>query len=144
MGAAGMVHALELIHEMLTANGRLIDIHPNGEPPPITVRLGDERHLVGWVREESDYVSYGQADDALETAVARRLYTRDQQTTFAFTTYADDLPGLQSYLAENWSDGYIEPLVARRIEDLLHTALPDSGLILEEIIKITLLISTSK
>ena len=51
MEAEGMVHALKQIHGLLAPGGCLIDMHPNGEPPPITVRLGDEHHLVGWVRE---------------------------------------------------------------------------------------------
>lgn len=139
MGVAGMVHALELLHGLLTENGRLIDMHPNGEPAPITVRLGDEHHLVGWVREESDYITYEQADEALATAVSRHLFTVQTQTTFAFTTYADDLASIQTYLAENWSEATIEPLVARRIADLLQTPLPDSEVILEEIVKIALL-----
>ena len=65
-----MVHALKLIHQLLATNGRLIDIHPIGEPPPITIRLGDEHHLVGWMRETVEYDPYALAEEALETAVS--------------------------------------------------------------------------
>jgi len=132
-----MVHALKQIHGLLAVGGCLIDMHPNGEPPPITVRLGDEQHLVGWVREESDYDSYALADEALETAVSLDLYHQQVQETFAFITYCDTLPDLQQYLAAEWSDAHIEDLVAMQIESLMHSPIPDQEIILKEIVRIT-------
>ncbi len=134
-----MVHALERCHNLLAPQGRLIDIHPNGDPPPITVRLGAKHHLVGWVRETSDYDTYVLADDALQTAVSRNLYQQQAQETFAFTTYFDALPDLQHYLSAEWSNAYLEELVAMQIETIMHTPLPDQEIILKEIVKITLL-----
>ena len=58
MAPESMVHALNRIRGMLGVNGRLLDIHRNGEPPPIFVRLDEERQLTGWIQEESDYISY--------------------------------------------------------------------------------------
>ena len=116
-----MVHALKQIHSLVAPGGCLIDMHPNGEPPPITVRLGSEHHLVGWIRETIEYDPYELADEALETAVSLNLYNLRTQDTFAFTTTFDSLPDLQQYLAEEWSNGYIEDLVAmrKRRSDLL-------------------------
>ena len=140
-----MVHALHQIHGLLAPNGRLIDLHPNGEPPPITVRLGDDHHLVGWVREESDYDAYALADVALETVtsdelgtgVSQRLYRLQAQDTFAFITYFDTLPDLQRYLAAEWSDAYIEDLVAMQIESLMHSAIVEQEITLKEIVQIS-------
>jgi len=134
-----MVHALKQIHRLLTPTGRLIDMHPNGEPPPITVRLGEEQHLVGWVRELSDYEAYALADEALETAVSLNLYQVQTQETFAFITICDSLTDLQHYLANEWNDAYLEDLVAMQIESLMRTSTSDQEIILKEIIKIAYL-----
>lgn len=134
-----MGHALERIPELLAKNGRLIDMHPNGEPPPVSVRLGNEHHIVGWIRETTDYEKYALADEALDTAVSRNLYRWQIQDTFAFNTYFDALVDLQDYLAKEWSDGYIEDLVAMQIEDMMRSTIPDQEIILKEIVKIAYL-----
>ena len=132
-----MVHALQQIHGMLAPGGCLIDMHPNGEPPPITIRLGEERHLVGWVRENVEYDPYELADEALEASITQNLYHRQTEDEFAFITYFDTLPDLQQFLTEEWSDAYIEDLVAMQIESLMHNPNPDQEIILKEVVRIT-------
>ena len=132
-----MVHALERAQRLLKRNGRLIDIHPSGEPPPIEVRLGQEIYHVGWLCEEDDYIEYLQANEAIDEAVARHLYARERAGIFAYTTYADTLADLQSYLETEWHDAYIEDVVAGRIEDLMSSIEPDQELILRDEIQIT-------
>ena len=132
-----MVHALKQIHNLLSPTGRLIDMHPNGEPPPITVRIGEEQHLVGWVRELSDYEAYALADEALKTAVSRNLYQMQSQDTFAFITICDTLADLQHYLANEWSDAFLEDLVAMQIESMMRAPTSDTEIILKEIVKIS-------
>ena len=131
-----MVHALEQIHFLLKENGRLIDIHPQPEPPPIFVRLGADRHPVGWVRETDDYCEYAQADDALDEVVARGLYQWEQRGRFAFVTYADSIADLQTHLAETWNDAIIEDRVAQRTEELMASIEPEKEVILHEVIQI--------
>ncbi|MCZ7669606.1 MAG: hypothetical protein M5U34_21730 [Chloroflexi bacterium] len=131
-----MVHALEKIHTLLKPDGFLIDIHPTPEPPPIEVRLGAESHRVGWVREVDDYCEYVAADEALATAVSRKLYTWQKQGTFAFTTYADTILDLRHHLAETWTDAIIDDDVIRRTQDLMQTPELDKEVVLREAIKI--------
>jgi len=131
-----MVHALQKIHWLLAENGRLIDIHPNGEPPPIHIKLGDETHLAGWVQEYDDYASYEEAGAALETAVSEGLFVWEQQSKFAFTTYADSLEELQAYIATDWQNAYIEDAVVRRIAEWLDSIVPDKQIVLQEVINI--------
>lgn len=131
-----MVHALERAHRLLKGNGRLIDIHPLGEPPPIEVRLGPEIHPVGWLREEDDYIEYVQASQAIETVIKRGLFVQEKQGTFAHITYADTLADLQHYLAKEWQDAFIENVVAGRIEDLMSSIELDQELILRDVIQI--------
>ena len=68
-----MVHALEIIHGLLKKDGLLIDIHPNGEPPPIEVHVAGEVLLAGYLEEEADFVEYFEADGALADVTARGL-----------------------------------------------------------------------
>ena len=127
-----MVHALKQIQGWLKGDGHLIDIHPTGEPPPLHVQLGEERHLVGWVQEESDYVKYSQADEALNEAVQRGWFQVEQRQRVTFATYAPDLVSLRDHLREVWHDAQIEDLVAMQIESLLSNPTEDKELIVEE------------
>ncbi len=131
-----MVHALEQVHFLLKPDGILIDIHPQAEPPPIDVRLGEETQTVGWVREVDDYCEYVAADEALATAVSRNLYAWQKQDIFAFTTYADTILDLRDHLAETWTDAIIDNDVIRRSLDLMRTPEPEKEVILREVIKI--------
>jgi hypothetical protein len=136
MTAEGMVHALKKIHHLLTPTGTLIDMHPTGDPPPITVRLGNEQHLVGWIREAYEDNPYEQADEALTTAVSQNLYQRQTHDTFAFITYFDTLSDLQQYLEAEWTDAHFEDLVAMQIESMMQTPVPDKEIIIKEIVHI--------
>ena len=132
MAPESMVHALKQIQGLLVANGRLIDIHPNGEPPPLHVRLDDARHLVGWIQEGTDYIKYLQADKALRKAVQKGWYRETQRQLIAFATYATDLEALREHLHKNWQDAWIEDLVAMQIENHLNSIAHEKEIILEE------------
>ena len=132
MAPESMVHALKQIRGLLGENGRLLDIHPNGEPPPIFVRLNEERHLTGWIQEESDYISYAQAEDALQEAVQRGWFRREKRQLITFATYATDLETLREHLHQNWQDAWIEDLVAMQIENQLNSLARDKEIIVEE------------
>lgn len=136
MGAESMGHALTLIHPLLKPTGCLIDLHPSGEPPPVTVRIKDEQFVMGWVREESDYVTYDQANEALETAVSQKLYRWAGQDSFAFLTYFDTLKDLQDHLANDWVGAYLDDMVAMQIEARLQIPTEDKEILLEEVIRI--------
>ncbi|MEK6574726.1 MAG: hypothetical protein AABZ58_10500 [Chloroflexota bacterium] len=69
-----MVHALELARQLLLPNGRLLDLHPTGEPPPIEIRMGTEISRVGFLRETDDFVEYGLADAAVARVIREGLF----------------------------------------------------------------------
>lgn len=132
-----MVDALEKAHTLLRPGGQVVDIHPDGEPPPIVVRLGEETHLAGWLREEDDYVEYAQADAALATVVARGLFGWEAQSDFLFTTHAASIAELRAYLTQTWEDAIIDEGVAARATELLRSApLTDKEVVLRQRIKI--------
>ena len=96
------------------------------------MRLDDARHLTGWILEESDYVSYAQAEAALQEAVQRGWFWRQQRQRLTFATYADQLEELRNYLETTWLEARIEELVAMEIENQLSRLAHQKELIVEE------------
>jgi hypothetical protein len=144
MEPAGMVHALEKIHQLLELDGRLIDIHPTGDPPPIKVRIGQQTMSVGWMKETDDFVEYGQASDALAQVVGRGLFTVEREGTFEFVTCADSVSEWHEYLAKEWKDAILDAAVAAKAEELLSMPGPDREMILCEQVRIARLKSAGR
>jgi len=131
-----MVHALEKIHQLLEPDGRLIDIHPTGDPPPIGVRISQQTTVVGRMKETDDFVEYAQASDALAQVVRRGLFAVEREGTFEFVTHADSVSEWREYLAKEWKDAILDAAVAAKAEELLSVSGPDRELILREQIRI--------
>ena len=131
-----MVHALEIIHQLLRPHGKLIDIHPVGEPSPIEVRMGGQKILAGWLTETDDFVEYKQADDALAQAIRRRWFLVEREVTFPFITHADSLNELREYLAKEWKDAILDDTTARKVEELLASPERDKELLVHDRIHI--------
>jgi hypothetical protein len=136
MDATGMVHALEKIHQLLRPDGRLIDLHPIGEPSPLEVRIGERNILAGWVTESDDFVEYKQADVALEQVVQCGLFVVERESTLSFITYADSVAELREYMAKEWKDAILDEVSARKAEDLLNMAECGKELILRDQVRI--------
>jgi hypothetical protein len=136
MEPAGMVHALEKIRGLLEPDGRLIDIHPSGEPPPIEVRVGQRTIVVGWMKETDDFAEYAQASAALSQVVERGWFDVERKGAFEFITHADSVADLRDYLAKEWKDAILDEAVAARAEELLSAPEPDKELIVREQIRI--------
>ena len=134
-----MGHALKQIHKILAVNGRLIDMHPIGEPAPVTVHIGTEKHQAGWIKEEGEYEMYYLADEALEMAVSNSWYRQTANETFAFITIHGNLSKLQHYLETEWTAAYIEPLVAMQIESLMQSPISDQEITVKEVVRIACL-----
>jgi hypothetical protein len=132
-----MVHALEIIHDLLIPAGFLLDMHPSGEPPPIEVRLGEANFLAGWLKEADDYVEYLNADQAMQAVVERGMFSIEGTGTFTFNTYATSLEDLRAYILEDWEDAQIDDQVAGRVDDLWKSPINDKEIVLRELVKIT-------
>jgi len=132
----GMVHALEKIHQLLRPDGRLIDLHPIGEPSPLEVHIGEHSVLAGWVTESDDFVEYKQADAALAQVVQRGLFIVEREGTLSFITYADSVAELREYMAKEWKDAILDEVSARKAEDLLNMTECGKELILRDQVRI--------
>jgi SAM-dependent methyltransferase len=136
MERAGMVHALETIHNLLKPGGILLDIHPTNEPATIDVRLREQVIPAGWISESDDYVEYEWADEAVAAAVNNGLFARERCGTFKFVWHADSMSELRAYLAEEWKDAIVDDVTAMRTEELLKLPLQDKEILVSQAIRI--------
>jgi hypothetical protein len=122
MAAEGMVHALQLIHGLLQPGGRLIDIHPSGEPPTIEVRQGQESYLAGSLQESDDFIEYAQAAAALHSVVEAGWYQLERQSAFTFCACAGSLEELSDFLRQNYTDAILSDEVQQQAHKYLNLA----------------------
>ena len=115
-----MVHALREIHDLLTPNGALLDIRPNGELVDFVRLVGDDEHFIGHLQESDDYIEYVQAEAAMRDVVSAGLFEIKKAEEFPFFVYADFFDELKTFLEENWGDAVITDDViaeAKRLDD---------------------------
>jgi hypothetical protein len=136
MERAGMVHALEKIHQLLKSEGVLLDIHPTNEPAALAVRLREQIIPAGWINESDDYVEYEWADEALQHVVNSRQFKLERTGTFEFMWHADSMNDLRAHLAAEWKDAIIDDVTSVRIEELLKLPVHDKEILVSEAIRI--------
>jgi hypothetical protein len=132
MAAEGMVHALEIIHMLLAPDGCLVDIHPDGQPPPIEACIADQIHHLGYLQETDNFIEYGQASAALAEATRRGLFVVEQQGTFIFITRAASVDELHTFLNESWGDAIFPAEVERQARELSQSTGEISSALLTE------------
>ncbi len=131
-----MVHALEMAHSLLKAGGVLIDIHPNGEPPPIEVHVGGEVRLAGHLEETDDFIEYFEADDALADVTGRGLFKLEREGLFTFMLHALTIKALADYLEAEWSDSVLREETIELAKELMGEPGDGSEIVLRESVRI--------
>lgn len=116
------MHALEIVHSLLKPEGVLIDIHPNGEPPPIEVHMGGESMLAGYLDETDDFEEYFKADEALAEVTARGLFVLEREGQFTFMTHASTITELADFILAEWSDSVVHEETIERANALMGEA----------------------
>jgi hypothetical protein len=132
MAPEGMVHALEILHHLLKADGLLIDIHPSSEPPSIYVRHPGGDMPVGRLQETDDFIEYNQANQAMEQAVLRQWFRQEEQSEFIFTIHAGNLEELISFLAAEWKDAILPQDTAAKIQAFYQESDQEKEIIINE------------
>ena len=127
-----MVHALEKLQRLLKPAGKLVDIHPTGEPVALEVRIREEIFPAGWIQETDDFAEYAWAEEALANVVRDGLFAVEKQGHFTFCTYADTMSELREYLTEEWKDAILDDITAMRAEELLTTIERDKEVVVRE------------
>ena len=104
-----MVHALELIHNLLDKTGTLIDIRPRGLPPEVMLQQGSSSTLIGHYQETDDFIEYRQAAWAMEQAIDQDLFRLRTSGTFEFINHAESFAELKAFMQQEWSDSLLPP-----------------------------------
>jgi hypothetical protein len=136
MAPEGMVHALEIVHQLLAPGGLLIDIHPTSEPPTIHVRHLADEFLAGWLQETDDFIEYRQANQAMQQAIQRGWFSLVTASEFTFAIHAGSLDELSTYLAAEWKDAVIPTEAATKIGTLFSEYPQEKEIIITERIHI--------
>lgn len=136
-----MVHALEEIKRLIRPNGCLIDIHPVREAPIVEVRAWT-RVLFSETSPGYDYDDdLRHAEDALATALERRLFVLDRSHEFEFMTTASSVEELRDFFAvhsayeEDPLDAAVQELVDAlyvRVDDVMRRSREDARVVHRE------------
>ena len=132
-----MVHALEITRGLLKREGLLIDIHPNGEPPPIEVHVDGEVLLAGQLEETNDVLECFEADGALADVTARGLFTLEREGLFTFMTHAPTITALVDHLDAEWSDPVLPEQAFERAVVLMGEPGAGREIVLRETVRIS-------
>lgn len=132
-----MVHALEITHSLLKRDGLLIDIHPNGQRPPVEVHADGKVVLAGHMQEAGDFVEYFQADGALADVIARGLFELEREALFPFMVHASTIKALTNYLENEWSDAILSETVSERLAELMAEPGEGKEIVVREIVHIS-------
>ncbi len=93
-----MVDALRRAHQIVKADGLIVDVHPTAEPAPVEV--GTE--TTGHVDAGDAPQRHAAADAAARTVVDDGWFAIDAVASFTFYTYGDTIDELRDYIVANW------------------------------------------
>jgi len=138
-----MVHALEIVHRLLSPSGFLIDIHPVAEHSAIELHHNGKIDQVGDLKVYQWCEDFGQADEALAEIVRRGTFTVEQKAVYVTLTYYDSPAEMGSSFKESIlkfarADESVEEEVQQveeltsRVEELLSIATNETKLALRE------------
>ena len=132
-----MVHALESVRDLLKPGGLLIDIHPSGHPPSVEVHTGGKVLFAGHLDEESGFLDYYDADNALADVTARGLFALEREGLFPFMMHAPTFAALLDFIEAEWSDAIVPEKVAERVAELMGQPGAGKEVVVREIIRIS-------
>jgi len=93
-----MVDALRRAHDIVRADGLVVDVHPTAEAA--LVEVGTE--TTGHVDAGDAPQRHAAADAAARTVVHDAWFAIDAVAAFNFYTYGDTIEELQDYIVANW------------------------------------------
>jgi hypothetical protein len=127
-----MVHALEIIHEMLKAEGILINIQPSGKDRPLQIHSIDEVKQAGLIGHRIDYALHKKALAALNQVVDDGLFVFERIDSFPFLYHAETVDIMQEWIFENWENSILDEGTIRRAVELEKTTEKPSEVVVRQ------------
>ena len=110
-----MVDALSRARGWLRRTGCVIDLHPT--PAIAAVVVGDT--IAGPLETGSASTRHQEATDAITSVIRERLFTRDDEMEFEYSTYAETLEELQQHILKSRRESRIGDDTMARAQVLL-------------------------
>jgi len=132
-----MVHALEIVHQLIKPGGLLLDIHPGTEKAWVEARVNDKDYFLDVVQETDDYIEYQQANDALAQVRERGLFTVEETGKFLFIIHAGSVQEMREFLTDNWKDAVLNESIDAKAGEYRSEAAEHYEILIREEILIT-------
>lgn len=116
------MHALQQTQRLLQPGGILVDIHDLPVHSSIDVYHDQMVTRVGWLMDRDNFANELSAFHALAQVVVDNHFILEDECTFGYKIYLDDLNELQGWLAEWWTTAYIPQNAIQRINELTQGA----------------------
>jgi hypothetical protein len=132
MDPEGMVHALEIIHDLLGNQGSLVNIQPVGKPRPLEIHTGGRSRQAGLIGHRLNFAMHKAALEAVAQVVRDGLFVVDHEETIPFLYRAPSFPAFQEWLAETSENSILAEETAHRARALWQKAGADCEVIMQE------------
>jgi hypothetical protein len=114
-----MVHALEESWRVLVPDGYLLDTRPLSGDMRVEVIADGQAKFAGLVDDSAWAVDDEASAQALEVAIQRELFLKEEETNFTFCNYWNTLEQMRAYTREKWEEIHLPDTVWRNAEDLV-------------------------
>src|SRR5262245_45540481 len=114
MPIEGMVDALRHAHQLARFDGVIVDVHPTATRA--VVEIGGR--AIGWLDDGDAPLRHRKASEAVELAVADRLFAATAAVDFVFYTIGDTIDELRDHVAATWRTTRIGDEVVRRTREV--------------------------
>ena len=126
------MHALEKIHELLKAEGILINIQPSGKHRPLQIHSNDKVKQAGLIGHRLDYALHKKALAALDQVVEDGLFVFERIDSFPFLYHAETFDIMQEWISENWLNSTLDEETIRRAVELENTTEKPSEVVVHQ------------
>ena len=133
------MHALEKIHDLLKADGILINIQPSGKDKSLEIHANDKVEQAGLIGHVLDYALHKKALAALDQVVEDGLFVFERIDSFPFLYHAETVDIMQEWISENWLNSILDEDVIRRAVELENTAVKPSQVVVHQDMHISIL-----
>lgn len=134
-----MVHALEQTHTLIKPGGWLINVNDLPVPHLLEVHSDEHVHKVGWLLNKNEYEATRSVLYAIAQVVVDGRFTLEDERSFIYKVYADNVTELLDWLDTTWSSAFMPDSTLHRLEALAHDAGQSSRIVLPMQTRMTLL-----
>jgi ubiquinone/menaquinone biosynthesis C-methylase UbiE len=131
-----MLPGLRKCYELLKRDGLLIDIHPFGESDYVEIHFENKIWRAGRTIDKSNYLSYQQADHALENVIEQDVLIPQSECAFPILNTYDSMVEFEDWIAENWNDTSIDSQTRDKARRLAKEIGSESHVVVREKISI--------